>query len=529
MRIWVGISVGSRLAEDAVRKAGAVPHEIERPLEVEGFVHGGQVVEMRRLRELHEGEAMAGIVAVQEVAGKGEQLAPVLRAPLVVQRVELLQPGAGAALELRDIRRHADLAADELARRVHHHGQLAAGEHAAGIEDGLVGHEQPGRGLLRQRDGGDEMRADALPVADQLGQLLLHGLEFFQARLPRIPHRRADHHVGREEHAQHIGEGAVAVQRGAHLLGRDGVAVEEHVLPGDEHVVQHHQRLDLVEARGEGGVLRPAARGEGHAADVLHARRAHLHDAADGVDALLLVGPGADGGLEIGLVGIGRGRLELGAADDDAGIRLLHDADHHVRVALLRRARAVALGVGVGGDVEEIEILHALDVVVDIGGKARVDLGEDVASVLQRPHLADRLVAEAGGDAADILHQQVDAGPFAVPVLLRGGWLLEDGVALATLHIGEGVLVGRLVGEVVHAGLHVHDGLEGGVGGDVLHALALDPDLAAVADALAVLVAGANHGRELLCPDLAQGTSIGEIWFSGLWHRKIRFSWPISR
>ena len=55
---------------------------------------------------------------------------------------------------------------------------------------------------------------------------------------------------------------------------------------------------------------------------------------------------------------------------------------------------------------------------------------------------------------------------------------------------------------VVHARAHVDDGFEGLVGGDVLDALAVDPDLAPVAQALAVVVAGTEH--EILVADVGE-------------------------
>ena len=50
------------------------------------------------------------------------------------------------------VRRHADLAAAELAGDMHHRRQPRAGMDAARIEQRLVGHQQARRAFFRQRD-----------------------------------------------------------------------------------------------------------------------------------------------------------------------------------------------------------------------------------------------------------------------------------------------------------------------------------------------------------------------------------------
>ena len=120
--------------------------------------------------------------------------------------------------------------------------------------------------------------------------------------------------------------------------GRPRVLIEEHVLPGDQHVVEDHQGVDLVEPAGERIVARRRAAGETGAADVLDARRVHLDDAAKRIFGELRIAPVGDGGLEEGLIGVGRRGLVFGAADDDAGIGLLDHMHQHVGVLVLRDA-----------------------------------------------------------------------------------------------------------------------------------------------------------------------------------------------
>ena len=228
-----------------------------------------------------------------------------------------------------------------------------------------------------------------------MGQLLLHGLLVLEPGLAHVVQRGADHQIGQAHVALHVGERAVAVQRGADVARRARVAVEEDVLPGDLDVVEHEQRVDLVEAvrdRIVGG--RRAAR-EARAADVLQPLRPHVDDEADRVLRQLRVAPVGDRGLREGLVGVGRGGLVLGAAHDDAVVGLAHDVQQHVGVLILRSLGAIALRIGVGGDVERILALGAQDVTLDVARPLRVDLVQHRLAVEQRPHLADRLVADA--------------------------------------------------------------------------------------------------------------------------------------
>src|SRR5437870_10425330 len=105
------MSAGSA-AVDPVGQAGDLFDEVERAREIEGVIDRVQMVEMRRLGELDKSQAVAGVIRVEQVAGKGEEFAAILGLPIGVERIELVEPAAGARrLESRDIRGHADLAA----------------------------------------------------------------------------------------------------------------------------------------------------------------------------------------------------------------------------------------------------------------------------------------------------------------------------------------------------------------------------------------------------------------------------------
>ena len=77
---------------------------------------------------------------------------------------------------------------------------------------------------------------------------------------------------------------------------------------------------------------------------MLHPRGAHGGDEADRVVGELAITPVGDRRLDEGLVGVGGGRLELGALDHDAGVRLPHHVQEHVRVLVLGRLERSPLG-----------------------------------------------------------------------------------------------------------------------------------------------------------------------------------------
>ena len=61
-----------------VREAGGFVDEAERRVPVEIAVDRGEVRKGRRLREELEGQAVTGIIGVEQVAREGEQAPPIL-------------------------------------------------------------------------------------------------------------------------------------------------------------------------------------------------------------------------------------------------------------------------------------------------------------------------------------------------------------------------------------------------------------------------------------------------------------------
>src|SRR5687768_9776647 len=107
-----------------------------------------------RLREELKREAVAGVIGVQQVASIGQQFATVLRVPVVVDRVELVEPRLGLRVrEAREVGCDANLPATEIAGDVHHLSQSRAGVDAARIEQTLVWHQQATGALLGVGNG----------------------------------------------------------------------------------------------------------------------------------------------------------------------------------------------------------------------------------------------------------------------------------------------------------------------------------------------------------------------------------------
>ena len=193
------------------------------------------------------------------------------------------------------------------------------------------------------------------------------------------------------------------------------------------------------------------------------------------------------------MIGIGGGGLVLGAPDDDAGVGFLHHMHQHVGVLVLGALGAIAFGIGVGGNVEGIVLDGQLNMPFDVLGEARIDLVQDILAIPKRPHFANGLVANPCDDAADVVHHGVDRLALVSPVLLLEGQAVADGKALAIDLVGHHIAGQGLMLHVVDAGPNIDQRLEHRVAGDVLHPLAVDPDLAAVTDRVAVLFACPDH------------------------------------
>lgn len=117
----------------------------------------------------------------------------------------------------------------------------------------------------------------------------------------------------------------------------------------------------------------------------------------------------------------------------------------------------------------------------DVLRELRVHLVQHVLPVVERPHLAHGLVADAGDDTADLVQHVVGGAALGPPVVLAVGQANQARCA-AVLGHGHQFLVPGLVLHVEDAGAYVDQRLELRMGGHVGDALAVDPDAPAVAD-----------------------------------------------
>ena len=59
---------------------------------------------------------------------------------------------------------------------------------------------------------------------------------------------------------------------------------------------------------------------------------------------------------------------------------------------------------------------------IDIVAKARIDLVQHIAAVVERPHFADGLVADVGEDPANVIEIAIDRAQSLVPLGFFGRW-----------------------------------------------------------------------------------------------------------
>ena len=79
-----------RRSHDTSGKIGGLLDEFEWTGKIEDIVDRVQMIEMRRLSELHKRQPVAGVIRIQQIAGKRQQLAAVFGQPVVVERIEFL-------------------------------------------------------------------------------------------------------------------------------------------------------------------------------------------------------------------------------------------------------------------------------------------------------------------------------------------------------------------------------------------------------------------------------------------------------
>ena len=297
------------------------------------------------------------------------------------------------------------------------------------------------------------------------------------------------------------------------VVGLVHVAVAEHVLPGHQHPVEDEHRVVFVDAGGQGIVEGAAHYGRGHLVgrptDQLHARRAG-RDHEDRGEVLIADGDQSMVGDER-VVGQHRaGRHHLGAGDNDACIRLLLHVAADI-THLLRRAVAIHRRMDDGVVDERHPLLGEAVPALRVLLPGMVKLGVSAERAKERGLVVGRATEPAIADA-----RPFGDGIAAGDRLLDRLRALEIGVRHAAV-AGVGrhqqlVLVLGVVQRVVEPSQHARGVAESGVCGDVLDPLAVDVDLAPVAQRFQELGTGHGPGRRHLTGGLGPrgvGDTIG--------------------
>ena len=278
------------------------------------------------------------------------------------------------------------------------------------------------------------------------------------------------------------------------------VAVDEHLFPGDEHIVENDEAVGLVEAAAQRIVERAAGLKRERAARIeLQSRRVDRDGDADRM--VLIAGLKRVNAAQIEIVRIeARGRELLRARDHDAAVALLDHAGVEGGVALaVRRFGTVDLGrhdrIGrpqviftkllVEGD-------HALPELLAAGGedfRNRREAAEEIGDMVRRAaHHAERHLRPCFRREA--LSAEID---------VRAWYLIGPQHPLAGCRRPERHPVAhrRIGGDVEQSGGRSRGRGERRVFGDVTHLFAFQEDRAPVVQGAQIVFAGAHPGRAL--------------------------------
>ena len=323
-----------------------------------------------------------------------------------------------------------------------------------------------------------------------LDELVLHGAGLLHAVVLGGQSRRADDHVA---HAHLAAAVALAVITGEALHHHPGeliLAVEEDILVGDKHMVQHHQGFlpaELAVAYVDAALLQLTGIAGLTAID--HVQALGVRGAGEGHGIVLVRLAHGDGGHEDMPVGVdGAGLVAFRTADHNAAGAALHHMDVHIRVGLVMGGLgAVALGVGHGTVHRQVVVLNIhqelLEVLMVMGAVLLVDLIGGRENGVEGVHAHAALEAGGGFLAQQALHLHlfhqvlrglVQVGKTVDLVASQAGGGGHELLILGVLcqRVGHGHAVDRgpdhgmihpvvdLFAEHVHAGVQLSQGID---------------------------------------------------------------------
>ena len=325
-------------------------------------------------------------------------------------------------------------------------------------------------GLKALGGTGDAAAEQGLVQVGHLDELVLDGGGLLHAVVLSGQSSGADQGVAHAHLAAAVGLTVITGEALHDHAGELILAVEEDVLVGDEHVVQHHQSLlaaKLGVAYVDRGVLLhlPGVAGL-TAVDHVHALSV---GGAGKADSPILIGlTHGDGGHEDVPVGVdGAGLVALGTADHDAVGTALHNVDVHIGIGLVVGSLgAVTLGVGHGAVHGEVVVLHhgqeLLEVLMIVGAVLLVHLEGGGEHRVEGVHAHAALEAGSGLLTQQALHLHL------VDEVLGG--LVQVGEAVDGV-AGEAGLDGheiRILG-ILGQGVGHGDAVDGGTDHGVIH------------------------------------------------------------
>ena len=145
--------------------------------------------------------------------------------------------------------------------------------HSPRVKKRLIGHEQSAGAFLSRCNRRCEMCINTFSIDCQLGQFFLHCLLLVETGLANIQQRGTDHEICHAETSLNKSESAVSMKRGANVDSRFSMTVKKDVLPGNQHIVKHHQCIHFIKAITQRVILDRPTTSEPGAADHSNAWR----------------------------------------------------------------------------------------------------------------------------------------------------------------------------------------------------------------------------------------------------------------
>ncbi|ODU87195.1 MAG: hypothetical protein ABT00_08390 [Bordetella sp. SCN 68-11] len=266
-----------------------------------------------------------------------------------------------------------------------------------------------------------------------------------------------------------------------HAVGQLHILVDEHPVPGHQHVVEHQQGIGLLEAAGQRMlvVILDQSLLERRPGDLAQARRRQRQRERDRVAFVARLEHGQ--AVDQHLVGDRpHGRQHAGAPHDQAFVGFADHAQVEVGLGLLVRGLGpVVLRCDERVRQEQVVVAHVLDVAHEVVLVPRAGLAEIVPAVEERGQHGVHEIGRAAQQPESLFGHGFEGRPPDPQVLLGLGHEKGRGAGLPAGIRGRGQNLGvlRIRLQVVQPGDLPGGTAEGRMPRHILDALPLDPDL----------------------------------------------------